>query len=51
MATDALGFGSEAGKASAEFMEQLRGFCDHFRIGNSAAAQRDAAPVPVYKSF
>lgn len=50
-ATDALGFGREAGTASDEFMDQLRSFCDPFRISNSAAAQRDAAPVVTFKSF
>lgn len=50
-ATDALGLGGAAGTASDEFMQQLRSFCDPFRIGNLAAAQRDAAPVGSFKSF
>jgi cytochrome b involved in lipid metabolism len=51
MATAANGFGSAAGRASDEFMAQLRDFCDDFRIENSLAKQRDAEPVPTFKSF
>jgi hypothetical protein len=52
MATAAAnGLGTAAGRASDDFMAQLREFCDPFRIGNSLAAQLDAQPVQAFKSF
>ena len=48
---EASGLGNTRGQASEEFMEQLREYCDSFRIDPSLSHQREAEAMVMHKSF